>query len=310
MAHRGNENDICNVFKYLAPKVDDKENKKDADATKMVTKNMEKNKKTFYVFYEEESLNQRRERSRGIGSVDQTEWVHVFTKKVLDGTSKDNVKFTGTTAGNVIGPVGMLDYEKVWRATYEQKKVIFGDARVAVGGTGTEGALEDDGDAELAGTSKPARRRVRQLSDVEPVFFHNINPAFLEEMVHILIDKKDQLQGLVDFTASDGPLALYALRNNVKYLGFCHTDKHVDGLYKWLTKVMWDDMKTPGNINYEPRLNALLEEMGKEDEGVDDDDSGAGGAAEPKANTKAKGKRKQRPRRRQELVPTRHWHGQ
>ena len=166
-----------------------------------------------------------------------------------------------------------------------------GDARVAAGGS--EGAPEDGGDAEPAGTSKPAaRRRVRQLSDVEPVFFHNINPAFLEEMVHIIIDKKDQLQGLVDFTASDGPLALYALRNNVKYLGFCHTDKHVDGLYKWLTKVMWDDMKTPGNINYEPRLNALLEEMGKEDEGVDDDDSGAGGAAEPKAKAKAKGKAK------------------
>ena len=45
--------DIYSVFKYLAPKVEDKEKKNDSDATKMVTKNMEKSKKTCYVFYDE-----------------------------------------------------------------------------------------------------------------------------------------------------------------------------------------------------------------------------------------------------------------
>ena len=48
----------------------------------------------------------------------KTEWVYVFSKNVLEGTSKDKVKFTGTASGNVIGPVAMVDYEKSWRATY------------------------------------------------------------------------------------------------------------------------------------------------------------------------------------------------
>ncbi len=71
----GNELELASPFRCQAPK-DPKE--KDG---KMVSKHMEKSKKTFYIFYEAQSLSAHRERVRGLCSLDQTEWMHVLTRR-------------------------------------------------------------------------------------------------------------------------------------------------------------------------------------------------------------------------------------
>ncbi len=73
----GNEVELASPFRCQAPR-----DPKDKDG-KMVSKHMDKSKKTFYIFYEEQSLSARRERVRGLCSLDQTEWMHVLTRRPL-----------------------------------------------------------------------------------------------------------------------------------------------------------------------------------------------------------------------------------
>ncbi len=54
-------------------------------------------------------------------------------------------------------------------------------------------------------------------------------------------------------------MALNAARSHFRYLGFCHTEAHVEGLCKWLARKLWKDFKTEGTSHYEPGLVALLE---------------------------------------------------
>ena len=283
----GNEMELLSPFKYSADATgkakSGSEDVNGAAKTRSILKCMEKAKRTFYIFFEEESLRERKNKVRSVGALDQTEWMHVVTRKQLTTALKSKVKFTGTTGGNVIAPVAVPDFDSLWQLPFAEKKELVGDARVAVGGR-DEDDSDDDHDDEVTDKKK---HRVRQPTDLEPVYYHSYPIDLMHEAMHLAVARKADIQGIIDFTPADGPAALMSIRENIAYLGVCHTDAHVQSLYKWLVKQLLNDFKTEGSAHYKPRLAQLLSE-GAEDEEAPQPAPRAKAKASGKAKAKAK----------------------
>ena len=102
------------------------------------SKFLDKSVSKLMLLFDEESLSERKELVRGVGSVDQLESVYLVSQTLLQLDKKPRLHFKGTTSGNTIAPVVVPHHTDMWQETYECKKLIFGSARVAVGGR-TEG---------------------------------------------------------------------------------------------------------------------------------------------------------------------------
>ena len=83
----GNENEIARCFR------------KESDG-----KTMTKDKRTVYMFYEQESLASFRGLTRGATVIHQMEFCHLFSATPLNtGPEEDRVHYKGTNKGDCIG---------------------------------------------------------------------------------------------------------------------------------------------------------------------------------------------------------------
>lgn len=253
--------------------------------------NLEKKKTTLHVVYSEESLRERRERVRGVGSIRQLECIHLVTcKKGLyqgDLQNQKRINFSGTVAGTVLGPAALPGYDTAWQATFRAKKEIFGTARVAVGGPTFVAEDDQESADEASQTQKPLPRT---LDGMEPVFYHAPGPDLVEEVLHTLASG-EKIAGVVDFTPGDGTLALLCVRRRIPYLGLTFTAKHQEGLMAKLRHGVWKGLKTEGDVLYEPSLVHVLEEAADQRANLEADGDGSAAPA-----PKAKAKPKARPR--------------
>jgi hypothetical protein len=246
---KGNENELMSIFRRST----------EDDAGKRATINLEKKKITLSVVYTEESIRERRERVRGLGSIKQLEFVHVVTHKSFTKTDdraatvKDRLKYTGTIAGNVLGPVGLPSYDTEWQETYKVKKDIFGTARVAVGGR-TDGDDSDDSDG---GDAKRAKIMPRDPDSREPVFYHTVSADVVEEIIHSIAPQIDRVGAVIDFTPGGGVLANICVRKGIPYVGLVFTDCHRDLLTKWVRKGVWQGIQDRGPRAVPVRLGAV-----------------------------------------------------
>lgn len=95
----------------------------------------------------------------------------------------------------------------MWQHTVQDKKTIFGAARVAVGGRPGDQKDQDDPSSSVS-----AKKGKKDQSSLEPVFFHSHGETLWEELLHSVSGPKDKIKCIVDCTPGDGALAHVAIR--------------------------------------------------------------------------------------------------
>ena len=209
------------------------------------------------LFFEENALQERRELTRGVATVDQLETVYIISKTALDLERKPRLNYSGTTAGSVVGPIVVPLASEQWQLTFAQKKALFGPHRVAVGGR-TFGAGADIGDSQRGKTH-------RNPDDMEPVFFHAKGNKIDEEILWMLDSKKKGVARIIDGSPGDGELAHLAVKKRWAYKGICLTADHSTQIEARIPMKVFEDFKTEGSGLHRPSLNTLLQTL--EDEG-------------------------------------------
>ena len=114
-----------------------------------------------------------------------------------------------TTAGTVIGHVGVPKAEDHWLLTFGDKKGLYGNLRQPVGGK-VEGA-----DAN--------HKRKRNDMDFEPSSYWGMLPIISEEILHGYPSK-----AVIDCTPVTAELALSCIHAGIPYLGICYTEQHME----------------------------------------------------------------------------------
>jgi hypothetical protein len=256
-----------------------------------IVKPLEKTITRIHIMYDEASLVDRKEVVRGVATIDQTETVFLVSRQALQVDRKARVKYHGTTAGSLLGPVAAPAFETTWQETVLDKKAIWGSARVAVGGR-TEGYG--------ASVGAPAEKKPKDPNAFEPVCFHSKPEDLYEELVHTLGGSK-VVRRIIDLTCGDGPLAHLAIRKRMTYLGFASTDVHAGKLGRHLQAKVYADFKTEGHDLYRSALAALLETIGEEAEvgepHNDPENNPAKSKEKPKPKPRGKGKAKAKGRK-------------
>ena len=242
-------------------------------------------KTTVSVIYSEDSLTSRLSLVRGHQTIHQTEKMHLVTSEPIRVAKKPRLHFDGSNKGEIIAPVVAVDWndERVWTATYEAKKTIYGRSnRHAIGGN-TPGA--EAGESSYRG-------RKREKDDLEPVCFHSHPYVVDEEILHDY-----PIKAIMHLTPGDGSMALAAIRKRIPFVGVCWTEEHKSGLTTHLEKQIFIAMQTEDDDLYEPALVEILKSgeggcegedaEGEEEEKVEDPETDAEPElAKKKANQK------------------------
>ena len=247
-----------------------------------IVKPLEKTITRIHVMYDEASLVDRKEVVRGVATIDQTETVFLVSRMALQVDRKARVKYHGTTAGSLLGPVAAPAFENIWQETVQDKKAIWGSSRVAVGGR-TEGYG--------ASVGAPTEKKPKDPNALEPVCFHSKPEDLYEELVHTLGGSK-VVRRIIDLTVGDGPLAHLAIRKRMTYLGFAATEVHAGKLGRHLQAKVYADFKTEGHDLYRSALASLLETIGEEAEPEEPNNDPDPAKPKPKPKGKARGKAK------------------
>ena len=182
---------------------------------------MEKQKTIYTMLTDEESLKDRRERTRGF--VQQDERIYVFSRYPLSMTKVARKFYPGSNYGSCLGPVVAPGYNDAacWRLTVDEKNQLFGkDGKILVGG-----ACEEP-------CPKPACEDGK-----EPASWHFMNPKVMAEMLHGF-----KPRAVVKFTEIDHLMALECLKARVPLVSCCFTAAHASMLKKKVVSELWKAM--------------------------------------------------------------------
>lgn len=181
--------------------------------------------------WSQDSLTKRR-KTKGI--VSQIEGLYIFHNKLDTISSKRHLHYEGSTRGDVIAKVIVDPLEQCWRMKQSLKVDLLGkDAIKPCGGkVDFEDGEDDDDDGDAAeATSSP--------EELVPFAWMSYSFRFFENLMHMLVP-----ECVLDFTPGDGNLALACITAGKPYVGFCHTENHVTGLYDLLTTKVLELMAT------------------------------------------------------------------
>lgn len=134
--------------------------------------------------------------------------------------------FSGSTRGNVIGPLAKPDYADaagVWQVLYADKKKMFGDANLPLPGGTLPHELDEEDEEE-----KKQKTRVRN-SDLVPAFFHESPQSVAFEIAHSL-----QCMAILDLACGSGHYAFWAIKHRVPYCGIVFNEHHEKALMQKL----------------------------------------------------------------------------
>ena len=76
----------------------------------------------FHIFKDQDSVDARHERVRGIGNIQQTEYLTMVTATPLALPPKKYTTYHGGTAGNVIGPCGPAERKRAMDRHMEREE--------------------------------------------------------------------------------------------------------------------------------------------------------------------------------------------
>ena len=137
----------------------------------------------------------------------QLENVLLVTSSQFQPAKKPRKHFpNASTAGTVMGPVGVPLAENQWLLTFSEKKAMYGAMRAAVGG----------GVDDVAGN-----KRKRDDSDFEPSAFHGMLSTIPSEFLHSY-----PTTGVIELNLATPEWALECVVAGVPYLGSCFAEAH------------------------------------------------------------------------------------
>ena len=123
---------------------------------------------------------------------------------------------------------------------------------------------------------KPGRRasHIREDTNIEPVFMHNLSRKLHEELIHTLC-----IHAMVDGTPGSGAAAVACICKRIPYLGLCFTDSHKELLMQHLIHLMIKEMETEDSAMYEPGMvkAATRAQVAQKRSAEDDANPGQGG---------------------------------
>ena len=103
------------------------------------------------LVYNEANLMSRRRATRTIEGLRQVETLNVFTQRPLNPPYRKRLYYTDCSLDNLSPVIGTIAFEKwsdSWTLAYKDKKTLFGDFLISVGGAGD--AEPDDGTTIMA----------------------------------------------------------------------------------------------------------------------------------------------------------------
>jgi hypothetical protein len=202
----------------------------------------DKTTKKIHILKDQDSVDRRHERVRGIGNIQQMETLHLVTATPITLPPMKYEGWPGGTGGNAIGPVVLQGADEQWNATWAEKKLIYGPENfIDVGGK-----LEAD---------MPEHTRKKQRTDecMEPVFFHSLPEHFWLQMITCF-----NIIGVIDLCAGEGVVALACYRKNIPYLGICFNDQHQARLLAHLEKTILSCMTKPTDSLYDVKFTEAV----------------------------------------------------
>ena len=156
-------------------------------------------KKMFTCVYTFDSMVARKQRVKGVATINQTETLLVATTTPLLLPQKDHKHYQGQNTGSVVTPIVLEPFERCWALTFAEKKQLYGKQRLPVGGKGggddeDDDAVGDDDDdvpptvpgddctnEEVTATGDN-QKRVRGASNLEPVSYHSLPVQFFDDI--------------------------------------------------------------------------------------------------------------------------------
>lgn len=182
--------------------------------------------KRLNVVASEASVANRRSKSRGFANAAQLEGLLIISGGDLFALpTKDRLHYgPGTTLGDVVGPVDLPPWHSAWRMPIKEKRLMYGERRVATGGSDAS-----RGDIHVEDTSPVAPQGCQ---DTVPFNYFEAPGELYSELLHSLHCKS----GVIDLTASSGLFAFECLKRRVPYVGVCFTERHMVALKQHLLR--------------------------------------------------------------------------
>ena len=178
----------------------------------------------------QDGLEEKKKKARGV--MNQVMTLHILSSKsfIKMVPERKHLKFPGTSRGNCLAWVTPPPAAESWTTTYENKKVIYGAAKIF----GSDAA--SSGDAE---------KEERKNSDVEPLFYN-----FLPQSLYQNHLSSYSVAAVLDLSAGQGELAKAALEKRIPYVGLCFSEAHALQLKGELVRWMKSSMCTEGSSFY------------------------------------------------------------
>ena len=205
------------------------------------------------IFVDPLSIQDRYARVRGVASNRTHASMRLtaapWPMKELKTTRR--IHYRGTSASDSLGPVALtaIDHEDTWVLTWAEKKLVYGNHLIQVGGRGD---IVDDGPDEDEADDTATTRRTDDTREI--AFYHAYPKEFWDEVIHDY-----QLGAVIDLAAGDGTFALQAVRNRIPYTGFVFTSHHKEMLMARLLDRLSAGALKAGDKWYDPTLvKALL----------------------------------------------------
>jgi len=198
------------------------------------SKTMEKTKLKVTIFYTPASQTARTGQ-KSMYSTTQQEGLLMVSKKMLVFDERERAAFPGSSNwASYIGPVAMAPVESLWHVTVKEKQEAYGPFI-----------------AQAGGKSPPAGEhlKVRNEFDKEPMCWHSSSVLLYDALIADYTPK-----AIIDLTATDGLLAVAALRAKVPYLGVCPTTYHATLLREHLVKEVYEQFQKEAEPLHEPAL--------------------------------------------------------
>jgi len=209
--------------------------------------------KKVHLFYEFESMKQRKTQCRGVASINQNEMLLISSVAPLRLPEINFTHCPGSNKGSGVGPIKVQPYNECWCLRFEQKKELYGKMRLPVGGTveedGEESSGEDDEEEDAPpevvglleessnGTQKKGEKRERGDKNIEPVTYHSVPPTLFHDFI-----KCYGVENIFDMSPLDGELCITAVEQKKNYLGVCFNQAHCDFLERRVRDQIFERM--------------------------------------------------------------------
>ena len=203
-------------------------------------KALAKVKKTLYITKTEEAAGVNKELTRGTATVNQLEALHMLTHSAHRTQKKKRVKMDGSTAGTLIGPVGLSECS--WQTTFGLKRVMYGPQKRPLPGGAADADME----------TPSAKRVVRKDEDTEPFTYWPVSDDLLRELLHY------DVISVIDLTPGDGSFARLCATQKIPYLGIAFTTAHQHGLARHIKEGIFKSYCDTDAEDYDAALAEII----------------------------------------------------